>query len=56
MQSKNLSAVLNESKSARDYFGSLPDYIQGGVMLHSDRINSEETLHECVESIFREFE
>lgn len=56
MQYKNLTAVLEATDSAKSFFTALPDYIQGGVMLHSDSIKSEDDLHKCAENIFREFE
>lgn len=55
MEKTGLNALLSENSKARNYFGSLPDYIQGGVMLHSSEINSEDELHSCADMIKSEF-
>lgn len=56
MTHDSLNALLESSNEARTFFGSLPDFVQGGIMLRSSEINSEDDLHKCAESIFHEFE
>ena len=56
MQTNPLNALLERDKKAQTYFGSLPDFVQGGIMLRSEEITSEEELHKCADSIFAEFE
>ncbi|MGN0642800.1 MAG: hypothetical protein ACI4JJ_06605 [Huintestinicola sp.] len=51
-----LDSVLASSEKAKQFFGSLPDYIQGGVMLHADSINSEDDLHSCADMVMHEFD
>lgn len=58
MQMKNngLNSLLQSSEQAKSFFGSLPDYVQGGIMLSSDSIKTEDDLHKCADKIFAEFE
>ena len=56
MEKNGLNALLNSNRQAKTFFGSLPDYVQGGIMLRSEEITSEEELHKCADSIFAEFE
>lgn len=51
-----LNSLLSSNPQAKTFFGSLPDYVQGGIMLRSEEIFSEEDLHSCADSIFAEFE
>ncbi len=52
----NLNALLKSNATAQNFFGSLPDYVQGGIMLHSSEIMNEDDLHRCADMIFHEFE
>ena len=56
MKQNPLNSLLETSTEAKNFFGSLPDYVQGGIMLRSEEIRSEDDLHKCADSIFREFE
>lgn len=56
MKQNPLNSLLETSTEAKNFFGSLPDYVQGGIMLRSEEICSEEDLHKCADSIFHEFE
>lgn len=56
MQTNPLNALLERDKKAQTYFGSLPDFVQGGIMLRSEEVYTEEDLRRCAESIFHEFE
>lgn len=56
MNQNPLNSLLETSPEAKSFFGSLPDYVQGGIMLRSDEIKSEDDLHKCADSIFHEFE
>lgn len=56
MEKNGLNALLNSNRQAKTFFGSLPDYVQGGIMLRSEEITSEEEFHKCADSIFAEFE
>lgn len=51
---KNLDGLLENCESARIYFGSLPDYIQGAVIRNADRITDEEELHRFSDTVRRE--
>lgn len=56
MKKNGLNELLESSSTAQNFFGSLPDYVQGGIMLRSNEISSEDDLHRCAEMIFHEFE
>ena len=56
MNKNPLNSLLESSPEAKHFFGSLPDYVQGGIMLRSEEIRSEDDLHKCADSIFHEFE
>ncbi|MCM1523524.1 MAG: hypothetical protein NC120_03605 [Ruminococcus sp.] len=57
MENKNgLNSLLQTSSKAQSFFGSLPDYVQGGIMLRSDSIKTEEDLHSCADKVMSEFE
>lgn len=56
MKQDPLNSLLERSPEASRFFGSLPDFVQGGIMLRSEEIKSEEDLHKCADSIFHEFE
>lgn len=51
-----LNSLLQSNDRAQSFFGSLPDYVQGGIMLRSDSINTEDDLHECADKVLSEFE
>lgn len=54
--SADLNKLLETNSRAKAFFGALPDFVQGGVMLHASEINNEEDLHKCAESIYHEFD
>lgn len=56
MKNNGLNSLLQSSEQAKNFFGSLPDFVQGGIMLRSDTIKTEDDLHKCAENIFHEFE
>lgn len=56
MTPDSLNSLLESNDRAKNFFGALPDYVQGGIMLRSDKIRSEEDLHKCADSILSEFE
>lgn len=51
----NLDSLLNGSETAKIYFASLPDYIQGAVMKQSSDIRTEDELHCAAENARHEF-
>lgn len=55
MKYEKLNDLLKTSTDARNFFMGLPDYVQGGIMLHSSEIDNEEDLHKCAEFIIGEF-
>ena len=52
----NLNELLEKSSTAKSFFGALPDYVQGGIMLRSSEIKNEDDLHKCADVIKKEFE
>lgn len=56
MEKNGLRSLIESTPSAEKYFSSLPDHIQGGVMLHSAQISTEDDLRRCADLIFKEFE
>ncbi len=56
METKDLNSLLKNSSTAQIFFNSLPDYVQGGVMLNASQITTEEELHRCADSVIHEFE
>ncbi len=56
MKPDSLEKLLETNQKAQTFFGSLPDFVQGGIMLRSGEIKNENDLHKCAESIFHEFE
>ena len=51
----DLNGLLSGSDTAKMFFASLPDYVQGAVMRKSSRIDTEDELHRFAEKIMREF-
>lgn len=47
----NVNDLISEDKKAKEYFMTLPDYIQGEVNLHSDSIHSLNELQNYAENI-----
>lgn len=52
---ENLDSLLNGSETAKIYFASLPDYVQGAVMKRSNDIRTEDELHRAAEKAMHEF-
>ena len=48
-----LNSLLNEDQQAREYFDSLPDYVQGTIAERSGHINSLESLRDYAENLLR---
>ena len=53
--SDGFDRLLLKSDSAKMYFASLPDYVQGAVIKNSSRIDTEDELHRFAEKTMREF-
>ncbi|MGN0665845.1 MAG: hypothetical protein ACI4KF_04890 [Huintestinicola sp.] len=53
---EGLKDLIESDPESDRFFNSLPDYIQGGIMLYSDSIKSELDLRSCAAMIIREFE
>lgn len=51
----NLDSLLAGSETAKIYFASLPDYVQGAVIKRGSNILTEEQLHRCAENAMHEF-
>lgn len=51
----NLDSLLNGCETAKIYFASLPDYVQGAVLKHSCDIRTEDQLHRIAENAMHEF-
>ncbi len=52
---ENLDNLLSGSETAKIYFASLPDYVQGAVLKKSSNIRTEDELHNAAESAMHEF-
>lgn len=53
---ENLDSLLNGSETAKIFFASLPDYVQGAVMKRSNDIRTEDELHSAAEKVMHEFQ
>ncbi|MCM1023531.1 MAG: hypothetical protein NC395_05665 [Prevotella sp.] len=53
---ENLDSLLSGSKTAKIFFTSLPDYVQGAVMKRSCDIRTEDELHTAAERVMHEFQ
>lgn len=53
---ENLDSLLSGSETAKIFFASLPDYVQGAVMKRSGDIRTEDELHTAAERIMHEFQ
>ena len=51
----NLDGLLAGSETAKIFFSSLPDYVQGAVMKNGSTIFTEDELHRCAERVMHEF-
>lgn len=51
----DLDGLLAGCETAKIYFASLPDYVQGAVMKNGSRIFTEDELHRCAENAMHEF-
>lgn len=51
----NLDSLLTGSETAKIFFASLPDYVQGAVLKKSFDIRTEDELHNAAESAMHEF-
>ncbi len=52
---ENLDKLLAGSDTAKVYFASLPDYVQGAALRNSSRIYTEDELHRFAEKTMHEF-
>ncbi|MCH5194073.1 MAG: hypothetical protein J1F11_08940 [Oscillospiraceae bacterium] len=52
---ENLDNLLAECETAKTYFSSLPDYVQGAVMKRSSSIFTETELHRVAENAMNDF-
>lgn len=48
-----LNTLLSEDQEAREYFDSLPDYVQGSIADRNSHINSIESLRDYAENLLR---
>jgi len=46
----NLKALLEDDRSAYDYFATLPQYVREHIAERSDEVNSMDSLHSHVEN------
>lgn len=46
-----LNDLLSKSASAKEYFMSLPDYVQGMIQQRSGHVQSEDELHRYAENL-----
>lgn len=53
---ENLDSLLRGSETAKIFFASLPDYVQGTVMKSSSSIRTEDELHSTAEKVMHEFQ
>lgn len=53
---ENLDGLLSGSETAKIFFASLPDYVQGAVMKKSSNIRTEDELHNAAEKVMHEFQ
>lgn len=51
----NLDSLLGSSETAKIYFASLPDYVQGAVLKSGSKIRTEDELHRVAEDAMHEF-
>ena len=49
----NLSTLIQEDKISRDYFYSLPDYVQSQINTRADNVNSLSSLQDYAENLLR---
>lgn len=52
---ENLDGLLAGCETAKIYFSSLPDYVQGAVIKNGSGILTEEELHRFAENAMHEF-
>lgn len=52
---ENLDSLLRGSETAKIFFTSLPDYVQGAVLKKSSDIRTEDELHNAAENVMHEF-
>ncbi len=50
----NLTSLLQNNASAKEFFLTLPDYVQGAVEKNATNISSESELKDCARSVFKE--
>lgn len=51
----NLDGLLAGSETAKIFFSSLPDYVQGAAMKNGSNIFTEDELHRFAEKTMHEF-
>ncbi len=52
---EDLDSLLTGSETAKIFFASLPDYVQGAVIKKSGSIRTEDELHNAAEEARHEF-
>lgn len=52
---ENLDSLLAGSETAKIFFASLPDYVQGAALRNSTKILTEDELHRFAEKTMHEF-
>ena len=56
MNYENLDSLLSGCETAKVYFASLPDYVQGAVMKNGSNIRTEDELHRVAENARHEIQ
>lgn len=51
IEQTGLSKLIHSCDTARTYFSSLPDYVQGAIQQRADNICTEEDLHSYADNL-----
>lgn len=52
---ESLDSLLSGCETAKIYFTSLPDYVQGAVLKNGSNIRTEDELHRIAENAMHDF-
>ena len=52
---ENLDGLLAGSEAAKNFFASLPDYVQGAAIRNGSKILTEDELHRFAEKTMHDF-
>ncbi len=53
MKYPNLHALIQQESDARDYFNSLPQYVQEQISMKASGVNSFDSLKDFAENLLR---